>query len=82
MRRRNPDPGILRIIIHEAPGIKRKTKMIKFDIYDLVYIAVYTFLFGTLLLISGLDYRQSLSIGIILAQFYLALVKIHHKIRR
>lgn len=56
--------------------------MIKFSTYDLVLTLMYTFLFGILLLVFGLDFNQSFSLGIILAQFYLALVKIHFRIRR
>ncbi len=56
--------------------------MIKFDLHELIFVFIYTFLFSVLLLIYGLTFAQAISLGIILAQFYQVLVKIHHRIRR
>jgi hypothetical protein len=56
--------------------------MIRFDSRDAVYTAIYATVFGILLAVFGLDLRQCVSLGIILAQFHLVLVKIHFRIRR
>lgn len=56
--------------------------MIKLSVYDIILGLIYSFFFGVLLLVYGLEFNQSLSLGLILGQFYLTLVKIHHRIRR
>ena len=56
--------------------------MIKLDTGDLLYVLIYTAMFGILLGLFGLGFIQSVSLGLILAQFYLVLVKIHFRIRR
>lgn len=56
--------------------------MIKLDTMDLLYVLIYTAMFGTLLGLFGLGFSQSVSLGLILAHFYLILVKIHFRIRR
>lgn len=56
--------------------------MIRLDKMDLIYAMLYTVFFGLLLGIYGMDFRQSLSLGLVLAHFYLILVKIHFRIRR
>jgi hypothetical protein len=45
-------------------------------------VLIYTAMFGILLGLFGLGFIQSVSLGLILAQFYLVLVKIHFRIRR
>lgn len=54
----------------------------RFDLGDFLTQILYVILFGTLLIIFGLDLKQSISMGLILTVFYLALVKIHNKLRR
>ena len=56
--------------------------MMKLDTRDLVYALIYTVMFGILLGLFGLGFRQCVSLGLILAHFYLVLVKIHFRIRR
>lgn len=56
--------------------------MMKLDTRDLIYALIYTIMFGTMLALAGLGFRQSVSFGLILAHFYLVLVKIHFRIRR
>jgi len=56
--------------------------MIRLDKMDLMYSFMYTVMFGLLLGLYGLNFNRCLSLGMILAQFYLALVKIHFRIRR
>ena len=56
--------------------------MMRLDKIDLVYSIIYTVMFGLLLGLFGMNFNQCLSLGIILAHFYLVLVKIHFRIRR
>ena len=56
--------------------------MIRLDTRDLIYTLIYAALFGTLLGVFGLSFRQCVSLGLILSQFYIVLVKIHFRIRR
>lgn len=60
----------------------RFRNMFKFDLHYVLNALICTLIFGGLLLISGMGVKGSLSMGLILSVFYLALVRIQQRIRR